>query len=278
MVIREMIRFLSGELCEVENHLFEVHLMMRSVLHLSPIDLVLSHEKEVPPDCEQKLRSFAERRKNGEPLCYILESAEFMGLEFYVDKNVLIPRGDTETLVETALREMNGKGATVLDIGCGSGCVGLSVAHFNERVYLRGADISPEAVRISEKNAKSLGLDSRAAFGVLDILSELPGGRYDAILSNPPYIRSGEIPYLMRDVRDFEPYGALSGGEDGLIFYRRIVEIAPRLLTPNGLLAFEIGYDQAADVTEMMNGKFRDVRTMRDLGGNDRVVYGHLQY
>lgn len=277
MVIREMIRSLSEEMCGVENHLFEVHLMMRSVLHLSPIDLVLSHEKEVSPDCEEKLRAFAARRKNGEPLCYILESAEFMGLEFYVDKNVLIPRGDTETLVEVALREIKG-GASVLDIGCGSGCVGLSVAHFNERVYLRGVDISPEAVRISEKNAKSLGLDSRAAFGVLDILSDLPSGRYDAILSNPPYIRSGEIPNLMRDVRDFEPYGALSGGEDGLIFYRRITEIAPRLLTPGGLVAFEIGYDQAADVTAMMSEKFRDVRTVRDLGGNDRVVYGRLQY
>lgn len=278
MVVRELIREISAGLCDVENHLFDVHLMLRSVLGLSPIDLVLSCAMEVSPADEAKIRAMAARRKTGEPLCYILGSAEFMGLEFYVDKNVLIPRADTETLVETALSALGKKGALLLDIGCGSGCIGLSIAHFNSRVFLRGVDISPEAVKISEKNARSLALSDRAAFEVCDILTRVPGGKYDVIVSNPPYIRSGEIPQLMRDVRDFEPYGALSGGEDGLVFYRRICEIAPALLNPGGILAFEIGYDQADEVGALLRRDFADIKTVRDLGGNDRVVCGVLQY
>ena len=200
-----------------------------------------------------------------------------MGLELYVKKDVLIPRSDTETLVETALRHLKSGGATVLDIGCGSGAVGLATAKLNERVYLRGVDISDSALELSKKNAEKLCLTDRAVFQKLDILSDSPKGKYDVIVSNPPYIRSDIIPTLMTDVKDFEPTLALDGGEDGLVFYRRIVELSPKILNKGGLLAFEIGFDQGEDVSSLMQKDFENVLITKDLSGNDRVVSGILK-
>ena len=274
MVIRELLEEASYNLGSIENHVFEAHLILRTVLKLSPIDLVLSYKKEVDDNEIRRVREMVLRRLGGEPLQYILGTQEFMGLEFFVDKNVLIPRADTETLVEAILSHLGKNGASVLDIGCGSGCVGLSAAHFNQRIYLRGVDISEGALAVAQKNAKDLGLFDRAAFNRVDILTEQVMGKYDVVVSNPPYIRTADVGALMREVRDFEPRSALDGGEDGLIFYRRIVEIAPRLLNENGFLAFEVGYDQAREVAALMRHDFINIEIIKDLCGVERVVTG----
>lgn len=276
MVIRELLEETSANLSCVENHVFEAHLIVRTVLNLSPLELVLSHKNEVLPEQAAAVRDMAARRLDGEPLQYILGTQEFMGLEFEVDKNVLIPRSDTETLVETVLTHIGKNGASVLDLGCGSGCIGLSLAHFNPRIYLRGVDVSQSALALSRKNAEKLALSDRAAFTHADILKEKIPGKYDIIVSNPPYIRTAQIPLLMRGVRDFEPHTALDGGEDGLIFYRRICRIAPMLLNSGGFLAFEVGHDQADEVSALMRHDFTDIEIIKDLCGIRRVVTGVL--
>ncbi len=277
MVIRELLKETSGALSHIDNYMFESHLIVRSVLKMSPMDLVLSHERQVSDDDVALIRSYAKRRMTGEPLQYILGTWEFMGLELYVEKDVLIPRCDTETLVETVLMHLKSGGATVLDIGCGSGAVGLSLAKLNERVYLRGIDISDSALALSKKNAKKLELEERAVFQKSDILTDIPKGKYDVIVSNPPYIRHDVIPTLMTDVKDFEPSLALDGGEDGLIFYRRITSIAPKILNKGGLLAFEIGFDQGEEVSALMEKDFSQISVIKDLSGNQRVVSGILK-
>ncbi len=277
MVIRKLIRLVADKISDCDNHIFETHLIVRSVLSMSPIDLVLAHNREVDKSDIEKAFDMAQRRANGEPLVYIIGTQEFMGIEFDVDKNVLIPRQDTETLVETVLGHIKSDGATVLDICCGSGCIGLSVAYHNKRVYTRGVDISDEALKISKQNAKKLGLEERAAFEKVDVLTEHISGKYDVIASNPPYIRSRDIDALQPEVKDFEPHLALDGGADGLEFYRRIVEVAPVLLSSDGMLAFEVGYDQADDVANLMERSFTDIRKVKDLCGVERVVTGILK-
>ena len=277
MVRRELLKETADSLSDIDNYMFEAHLIVRSVLKVSPMDLVLSHKTEVPDDDIALVRSYVKRRLLGEPLQYILGEWEFMGLEFYVEKDVLIPRSDTEILVETVLKYLKSNGATILDIGCGSGAIGISLAHLNERVYLRGIDISDSALALSKKNAEKLCVEERAVFQKKDILSDIPNGKYDVIVSNPPYIRTDVIPTLMTDVKDFEPSLALDGGEDGLKFYRRISEIAPKILNKGGLLAFEIGFDQGDEVSSLMEKDFRDISVIKDLSGNDRVVSGILK-
>ena len=276
MVIRDLLKETAYNLSSIENHLFETHLILRTVLKLSPIDLVLAHNNEVGEEDIRRVRDMVLRRLSGEPLQYILGTQEFMGLEFAVDKSVLIPRSDTETLVEALLSHLGGKGASVLDIGCGSGCVGLAAAYYNKRIYLRGVDISQSALETAQKNAEALGLFDRAAFTNADILTSHIMGKYDAIVSNPPYIKTEDIAGLQREVRDFEPRGALDGGSDGLIFYRRIVKEASKLLNENGFLAFEVGIDQAREVAKMMSADFCNINIICDLCGVERVVTGVL--
>ncbi len=274
MVIHELLKETAATLSDIDNYMFETHLLVRTVLELSPIDLVLSHKKEVPLHKIEIVREFAKRRADGEPIQYILGTQEFMGIEFEVSKNVLIPRADTETLVEEVLRLLSGNGASVLDLCCGSGAVGLALCYHNKRVFLRGVDISPDAVRLSERNADKIGVADRARFELVDILKEHMSGKYDVIVSNPPYIRTDVIPTLMHDVKDFEPHLALDGGEDGLVFYRKIVSESDKLLRKGGILAFEIGFDQGESVSSLMNDGFSDVTVVKDLCGNDRVVLG----
>ncbi len=274
MVIRELLTETCSSLKGIDNHIFEAHLLLRSVLKLSPMDMVLLHNKEVNAKSIKTVRCFAKRRLGGEPIQYILGTQEFMGIEFLISKNVLIPRSDTETLVEVVLQSIGKSGASVLDLCSGSGCVGLGIAYHNKRIYLTGVDISPDAVELSRKNAEKLGVAERSRFELKDILTEHLFGRYDVITANPPYIRSDVIPTLMREVKDFEPHLALDGGADGLLFYRRITSEAKKLLVTGGLLAFEIGYDQAESVSSLMKESFYDVTVTKDLSGNDRVVSG----
>lgn len=207
------------------------------------------------------------------PLQYIVGETEFMGLPFKVNSSVLIPRQDTETLVEEALKVAK-PGMKVLDMCTGSGCIIISILHHGKELEGYASDISRHAINVAKENAK---LNQVAvSFETGDLFDHIKG-KYDIIVSNPPYIRTEEIAKLMPEVQNFEPFDALDGKEDGLFFYRKIVEQAGDYLNPGGHLLFEIGHDQGAEVSELMEqAGFKDVRVIKDLAGNDRVVTGGL--
>lgn len=213
------------------------------------------------------------KRSEHIPLQYIVGETEFMGLPFKVNSSVLIPRQDTETLVEEALKVAK-PGMKVLDMCTGSGCIIISILHYGKELEGYASDISRHAINVAKENAKLNHI--AVSFETGDLFDHIKG-KYDMIVSNPPYIRTEEITKLMPEVQNFEPFDALDGKEDGLFFYRRIVEQAGDYLNPGGHLLFEIGYDQGQDVSELMEqAGFKNVRVIKDLAGNDRVVTGGL--
>lgn len=215
-----------------------------------------------------RYRDLLKKREQRVPLQYLTGVQEFMGLKFMVNEHVLIPRQDTETLVEEAAAFLH-PGDRVLDLCTGSGCILLSLCSMCS-IEGVGADISEAALRTAEENARKLGLSaSWIQSDLFDHIEET----YDMIVSNPPYIPTSVLSELMPEVRLFEPRKALDGSEDGLFFYRRISEKAGMYLRPGGRLLFEIGYDQAAEVSDILgNAGFSDINIKKDLCGNDRVV------
>ena len=240
-------------------------------------DMVFEGDRAIPRAQLYTLESMLDRRAAGEPVQYILGSADFMGLRFRVDHGVLIPRQDTETLVEAALIDLRQRPGqpTLLDLCCGSGCVGLSLASLAPHARITLTDISPEALEIAKANQKAL--EVRAEFRQGDLFNALDRERFDVITANPPYIPSGELPALQREVR-FEPALALDGGADGLDFYRRIAEAAPDHLNPGGALFLEVGIRQAQPVLELVKAHLpcAEAGTIKDLNGVERVVFGKI--
>lgn len=207
------------------------------------------------------------------PLQYITGEQEFMGMTFQVNSNVLIPRQDTETLVEQALKRVK-PGMHILDMCTGSGCVLISILKNAPGTTGLGCDVSKQALIVAKENAKRN--DVSAEFERSDLFENVID-KFDMIVSNPPYICTDIIPTLMPEVAQFEPLIALDGKEDGLYFYRRIVSESKEYLNENGMLLFEIGYDQGQEVSDMMKeAGFSDVCVIKDLARNDRVVYGML--
>lgn len=224
-------------------------------------------EPEILAEYDRVIAKRAERV----PLQYITGEQEFMGMTFKVNSNVLIPRQDTETLVEEALK-LTKPEMRVLDLCTGSGCILLSILKNAPTLQGVGSDISKQALLVAKENAKLHGIDTE---WVRSNLFDNVTGTFDMIVSNPPYIAAQEILTLMPEVQQFEPVQALDGGEDGLDFYRRIVQEAPRYLNEEGYLIFEIGYDQGESVSNLLReAGFTDVAVIEDLTGNDRVVKG----
>ena len=270
MVIGALVRKIRGMLDE-----FEANRIVMKALDIPRTELIIKNKEEAPKEGAERAIKMAERRISGEPLQYILGETEFMSLRFKVNRSTLIPRCDTETLVEYLLEFMDGKPANILDIGTGTGCIAISLARYNKNVSATGLDISGEALRTALENARLNGVADRVSFAEMNILDETPSGIYDIVVSNPPYIETDVIDSLQTEVKDYEPLSALDGGSDGLKFYRRIVGQAMGLLRGGGMLAFETGFDQGEAVSELMkNAGFEDVKIIKDLCGNDRVVAG----
>lgn len=214
-----------------------------------------------------------EKRMEHVPLQYITGCQEFMGLNFLVNPGVLIPRQDTETLVEQALSVIH-PGDAILDMCTGSGCILISLLKMKEGCTGVGVDISRDAIDTAKENAK---LNEVGATWICSDLFTEVSGKFDVIVSNPPYIATSVIDSLMPEVVKFEPYGALDGHEDGLFFYQKMVEGAKKYLTEQGHLLFEIGYDQGEAVADLMKqAGYKDVSVVKDYCENDRVVMGHL--
>ena len=240
--------------------------------------LVFEGDRAIPRHQLYRLEAMLDRRAAGEPVQYILGSADFMGLRFRVDGAVLIPRQDTETLVEAALIELRQRqgNPALLDLCTGSGCVGLSLASLAPNARITLADISPEALEVARANQKDLGVKAELRQG--DLFSAVGRERFDIIASNPPYIPTGALSGLQREVR-FEPRIALDGGADGLDFYRRIAEGAADHLNPGGAIFLEVGIHQAQPVLELVRAKLpcTQAGTIRDLNGIERVVFGKME-
>ena len=251
----------------------ESRLLLESVCGTGLQDLLMAPDRVLLEEEERGFLGQLERRSRREPAAYILGDQDFMGLRFAVSPAVLIPRQDTENLVEEALRELT-EGARILDLCTGSGCVLLSLLHYSNECTGIGTDLSAQALEIAEKNTEQLGLAGRASFVCGDLFASLkPERQFDLITANPPYIRTGDIDGLQPEVALCEPRGALDGGEDGLLFYRRIAEAAPGYLNIGGVLLMEIGCDQAQDVTRILSDRnYYNVEVYRDYGGHDRVV------
>lgn len=233
----------------------------------------LHEDDRIEEEQSEKYRKLIAEREKRIPLQQILGSAWFMGYEFHVNDQVLIPRFDTEILVEEAGKRLK-PGMQILDLCTGSGCILLSLLaeHKNLQIKGTGADISSRALAVAKENRKRLNV--QADFVESDLFSEIRGS-YHMITSNPPYIATGEIEKLMPEVRDHEPHLALDGKEDGLYFYRKIVEQAPSYLEPDGWLCLEIGYDQGEALKRMMEQSgYENIQIVKDLAGLDRVVTG----
>ena len=228
-------------------------------------------DEDITQDAQKEYEIAVQKRAEHIPLQYIIGEQEFMGLRFKVNSNVLIPRQDTETLVEQVLKIVK-PGMKVLDLCTGSGCVLISVLKNAPELTGMGSDISKTALLVAKENAKLHEVDAEwVRSDLFDNITET----FDVIMANPPYISTGEILSLMPEVRDFEPENALDGGADGLDFYRKIAGQVKDYLNPGGYVYMEIGYDQGEAVSELMrNAGFTEVEVIKDLARNDRVVKG----
>lgn len=265
--IKEELSAVSGEFAAYEAE--------KIVCHVFGADrraLTLRSHEEAPGKTEE-VKSIIARRKNGEPLAYILGNTDFFGLNLLVSPACLTPRADTEVIVEKALEFLGEKDAKALDICTGSGCIALAIAA-NSRACVHALDISEDALGVAKQNAARLSLSRRVTFAKCDVLAEdfeKDGEKYDLIVSNPPYIPTKDIESLSPEVHR-EPYGALDGGEDGLVFYKKFIEILPQKLNKGGQIIFEIGYDQEEALRALCKNEELPHEFFRDYGGNIRGV------
>ncbi len=272
---RELLDFGKKYLRErkVENSDLDAWLLMEYVCKISRSWYFIHEEDKVTDQENRDYREQIRNRGDHIPLQQLTHEAYFYGMKFYVDENVLAPRPDTETLVEEVLKELPAdQELKILDMCTGSGCILLSILANRKKARGTGADLSEKALAVAKRNGQNC--QAKAQWICSDLFEKIKG-KYDAIVSNPPYIRTSVIQGLMEEVRLHEPYMALDGHEDGLFFYRKILDQAGEHLKPGGLLAFEIGYDQGEEVSSLMEEKgYIQVRTVKDLAGLDRVVTG----
>ena len=260
-----------------EAYAFEAELLLEKAAGLNRTALFLRGEEVLSEEVLTVYEGYLSEREQGRPTQYILGEWEFMGLPFHVGEGVLIPRGDTEVLVETILEKQQSEPIkSILDIGTGSGCIPVSLGHYGKFEKIMAVDISPKALGYATKNAaeNKISID----FYESDLFTNIPvewKGKLDAIVSNPPYIPKKDIAELMTEVKDFEPMNALDGGEDGLDFYRAIVEQGREWLKDGGWLFFEIGYDQGEDLRNLLKEfGYTEVEIRQDLADLDRVAMG----
>lgn len=279
--LMDLLRGASEKLAAVGNACArrDAELLLAHIAGVEPSRLPLVSSPISEPQ-QRQFQAFLERRLAGEPVAHIVGEQAFWSLEFHVTPATLVPRPDTETLVEMGLAAAeNIEAPRILDIGTGSGCILLSLLHELPDASGVGLDISADALAVAERNAARHGLGGRVDLLESDLLAALPDASwFDLIVSNPPYIPSDDIADLMADVRDHEPLNALDGGADGLDFYRKIAEQAPLYLKAGGMLAVEVGIHQAADVAALwLDQGLASIDIRRDLGGIERVVSGKKQ-
>lgn len=265
---------------DVDTYILDAQLLLGMVLGKDKIYLITNRDKEVSVKDEKEYLNLIEKRSKKMPIKYILGETEFMGIDLDVEEGVLIPRGDTEVLVEEVLSIINEEDSLdVCDLCSGSGAIGISLAILRKNIKVDEIDNYDMPEKVTKSNILKHALENRVKFIKSNLLSEVikQEKKYDIIVSNPPYIKASEIDNLMDDVKVYEPHIALDGGEDGLVFYRKIIKESKLALKDNGLLAFEIGHDQGESVRKLMDEEgFSNIRLVKDLAGLDRVLLGYF--
>ncbi len=281
MKVREAINKGSIQLKmqKIDSPKLKARLLMQSLLGKDRQYILVYDEKQLTQKQEEDYFKNIERLGNGEPLQHITHQQEFMKMNFYVNKDVLIPRPDTEVLVEEVIKiakKINAK--KILDLCTGSGAIAISLAKYIDNSQITAVDISEKALKVAERNAKKNQVENQIAFLSSNLFQEIPKEKYDIIVSNPPYIKREVIKSLDEEVKK-EPLMALDGGWDGLDFYRKIIHQSYEFLKYKGYLCLEIGYDQKIDVIELIEQeeKYKNTYSKQDLYGNDRIVITKLE-
>jgi len=277
------------EKSQIADAAIDCKLLYCYLMKVSMPQMILEYQKILPDRLCDEYFALLDRRASGVPLQYITGTQEFMGLEFKVNESVLIPRQDTETMVEDAMEILQKntlrgeavlakkkKDWDVLDLCCGSGAIGLSLGKLCGNVKVTCSDLSADALSVAKENAAKLGVKANFQEGnlLLPFKGRFKNKKFDMIISNPPYIKTSVIPTLQTEVRDHEPMMALDGGPTGLDFYKGIIEDAPGCLKKEGVLMFEIGHDQRESVCGLLEQteKFEKITALQDLAGHDRIV------
>jgi len=281
MTVLETLNWATDDLRDygIENPRLNAELLLACSMQLSREELYIRLHSQVREDEKKTLEELIRRRASGEPLQYILGHREFWSFNLQVDPRVLIPRPETEHLVEEALSSLakisSKKIPSVLELGTGSGAIAISLAREVRNIFLVATDLSGEALMVARENAKQAGVSDKIRFVRGDLLAPFhPGEAFDLILSNPPYLSDSEIGDLSREVRDHEPIIALKGGKNGLGFYQRLISQIPFYLKREGWLLLEVGIHQAGRVSAMIEaeGRFLKPERIKDLAGIERVV------
>ncbi|MBR6802088.1 MAG: peptide chain release factor N(5)-glutamine methyltransferase [Eubacteriaceae bacterium] len=276
MKIREILREATAELENIsDSPSLDARVLMCEALGVENIYIITHQADELSSEAEGRFRKMLSMRKESMPVAYIIGRKEFMSMDFYVDERVLIPRSDTETLVERAISIIGGKKMRVLDMCCGSGCIGLSVKKYAGSISLTLADISDGACEVTEINKEKYFPGNSDVEVVKSDLFENITGMYDMILSNPPYISYEEMKTLSKDILSYEPHLALEADNEGLYYYERIADECRGYLRTGGYIIFEIGWSQGEDVKKILEkNNFTETEILKDLAGLDRVVLG----
>jgi release factor glutamine methyltransferase len=304
MNIKEYLHYAAGILkeCKIEAPVLEAGVMLCHVLKCNRTYLYSHYDRVLSNSDLEALNCIINQRKDNVPLQYLIGETEFMSLDFFVSPAVLIPRQDTEILVEKCIElvneiSMSGRekepagsingyaaviraekgGVSILDMCTGSGCIAISIARYCLDSTVTACDISPDALSIAKANCGRNGVQNRVTLRCGNLFEALESEQqFNLIVSNPPYIETKTVDVLQKEVRDYEPHLALDGGQDGLDFYRRIISMSPKYLTNGGYLALEIGYNQGRTVSSLMQKSFQGIEIHKDIGGNDRVVIGRF--
>lgn len=269
---------------EYNNPFLEAYMILEYLLNKEKLFLITHENEKVDKEIYKKYIELIEKRNTGYPVQYIVHNQEFMGINFYLEEEVLIPRPDTEVLVENAIKIAKSdyfpyKNIKALDIGTGSGAIAVSFGYYCREADVLGVDINPKAVEVARRNVKSNKLDNVKIIKG-DMFMEkfdFPNEKYDIIMSNPPYIKSEDIEKLQLEVSTYEPKNALDGGVSGLKFHSQILRIVPNYLNDKSVLIIEIGWDQAEDVVKTMRKikGFKKVEVKKDIAKKDRIVVGY---
>ena len=257
-----------------QNPRLEIEWMLRSLLNCERLDLYMIFDEPLSGSQLSTLRGWVKRRSKNEPLQYITESCEFFGREFFVDTRVLIPRPETERLIDEAIKSIKHvRSPNILDIGTGSGCIAITLAKEIKNSNVIGIDKSIGSLQVSKKNSAELNVEN-VTFFEMDILNQYPKEKFDLVISNPPYVPKSEMSGLMNDVKDFEPEIALTDFDDGLTFYKRISKIIPHILKDDSSCILELGIGNHPEnvLSIFKQSGYSNLETINDYNGDKRVL------
>jgi release factor glutamine methyltransferase len=256
----------------------EAKLLLAKTLGLDTHQLMIRDIEDASPEQQQQYYQFIHRRQNKEPIAYLINQKEFFSIDFFVSPDVLIPRPETEHLVEWAIKSIP-QNSTVLDLGCGSGCIAISIALNRPDLTIVASDISKAAIEIALGNAATHSVDNKIEFIVSDLFDQLASNRFDIILSNPPYIASQDYANLMEEVRLYEPEIALKAGAFGLDFYKRLAAQSSYYLHPAGKVAVEIGVNQEKEVQKIFSDNgFKICQIIKDFSNRERHLVFQMNH